>query len=137
MAEKMPSSVRVGARPINVRIRSYSSGLSPCSAASAGVTSGWLGSIDVGSAQGAIRLLGGAIEVLRKPLEEPAPIGGAQRRFHVIFRVRHHAEHVAACVDDTRNRVGGAVDVPFRCGGAVWRRVAEHHAAFALEPCNG
>src|SRR5260370_15704969 len=80
--------------------------------------------------------LGGSIEVLFKPLEKPAPIGRTQRRFHVILRMRHHAEHVAACVDDTRNRVGGAVEVPFRREGAVGRRVAEHHAALALEARN-
>src|SRR5262249_16513003 len=38
MAEKMPSSVKVGARPIKVRMRSYSSDLSPWAATRAGVT---------------------------------------------------------------------------------------------------
>src|SRR6202008_2919889 len=37
MAEKMPSSVSEGARPISVRRRSYSSGLSPGAATRAGV----------------------------------------------------------------------------------------------------
>ena len=36
MAEKMPSSVSVGSRPIRSRMRWYSSGFSPCSATSAG-----------------------------------------------------------------------------------------------------
>src|SRR5437764_14979550 len=35
MAEKMPSSVKLGARPISCRMRSYSSGLRPCAAMSA------------------------------------------------------------------------------------------------------
>src|ERR671934_1842352 len=50
IAEKMPSSVKVGVRPISLRRRSYSSGLRPCAATSAGVTLGswspgfwWLG----------------------------------------------------------------------------------------------
>src|SRR3954454_12451014 len=43
IAEKMPSSVNVGSRPISCRIRSYSSGLRPCSATSSGVISGSLG----------------------------------------------------------------------------------------------
>src|SRR5580765_7383172 len=43
IAEKMPSSVIDGSRPINFRIRSYSSGLSPCAATSSGVTLGSLG----------------------------------------------------------------------------------------------
>src|SRR4051794_5563109 len=43
IAEKMPSSVIDGARPISLRMRSYSSGLKPCSATSCGVTCGSLG----------------------------------------------------------------------------------------------
>src|SRR5580704_10961444 len=42
MAEKMPSSVNVGTRPMSLRMRSYSSGLSPCSATSSGVMAGSL-----------------------------------------------------------------------------------------------
>src|SRR5258705_1298226 len=40
MAEKMPSSVNVGARPISALRRSYSSGLRPWAATSAGVNLG-------------------------------------------------------------------------------------------------
>src|SRR6516165_10571173 len=40
IAEKMPSSVKVGVRPISLRSRSYSSGLRPCAATSAGVILG-------------------------------------------------------------------------------------------------
>src|SRR3984893_19493002 len=40
MAEKMPSSVKLGARPINCRVRSYSSGLRPWTATSAGLMRG-------------------------------------------------------------------------------------------------
>src|SRR6185437_9676886 len=43
IAEKIPSSVTLGSRPISLRMRSYSSGLSPCSATSSGVTLGSLG----------------------------------------------------------------------------------------------
>src|SRR5215470_2035606 len=42
MAEKMPSSVKLGVRPISFAIRSYSSPLRPCAATSAGVTLGSL-----------------------------------------------------------------------------------------------
>src|SRR4029077_20320790 len=42
IAEKMPSSVNVGTRPMSLRIRAYSSGLSPCSATSSGVMAGSL-----------------------------------------------------------------------------------------------
>src|SRR5215467_4761283 len=41
MAEKMPSSVKLGARPISLRMRSYSSGFRPCSATRQGVTAVW------------------------------------------------------------------------------------------------
>src|SRR5436190_22409009 len=40
IAEKMPSSVKLGVRPISLRRRSYSSGLRPCAATSAGVIFG-------------------------------------------------------------------------------------------------
>src|SRR5271167_3606364 len=40
IAEKMPSSVKVGVRPISATSRAYSSGLSPCSAMSSGVMAG-------------------------------------------------------------------------------------------------
>src|SRR6185312_101813 len=42
IAEKMPSSVKLGSRPISFRIRSYSSGLSPWLATSSGVIVGSL-----------------------------------------------------------------------------------------------
>ena len=37
IAEKMPSSVKLGSRPIRSRMRWYSSGFSPCAATSSGV----------------------------------------------------------------------------------------------------
>src|SRR3954453_13100447 len=40
ISEKMPSAGKVGVRPISARMRSYSSGFSPCEAASSGVISG-------------------------------------------------------------------------------------------------
>src|SRR5260370_11103025 len=40
IAEKMPSSVKLGVRPISLRRRSYSSGLRPWAATSAGVIFG-------------------------------------------------------------------------------------------------
>src|ERR1700752_2563760 len=45
MAEKMPSSVTLGSRPINLTMRAYSSGVSPCSATSCGVIFGSFGII--------------------------------------------------------------------------------------------
>src|ERR1700712_1239329 len=43
IAEKMPSSVKLGTRPISFRMRSYSSGLRPWDATSSGVILGSLG----------------------------------------------------------------------------------------------
>ncbi len=42
IAEKMPSSVKLGTRPISFRMRSYSSGFSPWAATSSGVICGSL-----------------------------------------------------------------------------------------------
>src|SRR5438270_1633169 len=42
IAEKMPSSVKLGVRPINFSMRAYSSGLRPWAATSAGVIAGVL-----------------------------------------------------------------------------------------------
>src|SRR3981081_2829466 len=41
IAEKIPSSVKLGTRPISLRIRSYSSGFRPWLATSSGVICGW------------------------------------------------------------------------------------------------
>src|SRR5689334_21886366 len=42
IVEKIPSSVKLGARPMSLRMRSYSSGFSPCAAINSGVTVGSL-----------------------------------------------------------------------------------------------
>src|SRR5262249_25577914 len=66
--------------------------------------------------------------------EQAASIGRADRGFHVVLRVWHHAEHITAVVENARDRVGRAVDVPFRIEAAVGRGVAEQYPALALEP---
>src|SRR5581483_8851742 len=55
MAEKMPSSVNVGSRPMSLTMRSYSSGLSPWAATSSGVIR-----MTVGAAFAALTRLAGA-----------------------------------------------------------------------------
>src|SRR5450759_5064910 len=126
IAEKMPSSVRLGSRPIRSSTRWYSSGLRPCSATSSGVI---FGELEI--------TLGRPVQHLDQAREQPAPVGDAERRFHVILRVRHHAEHVAALVDDAGDGVDGAVVVPVRIDHAIRRRIAEHHPPLAFQPCNG
>src|SRR5262247_2697006 len=49
IAEKMPSSVKLGARPISLRSRSYSSDLRPWAATSSGVMGGSLTAISEGA----------------------------------------------------------------------------------------
>ena len=39
---------------------------------------------------------------LDQPGEQAAAVGAADRGFDVVFRVRHHAEHVAPLVDECR-----------------------------------
>src|ERR1041384_5633880 len=77
IAEKMPSSVIVGSRPISCRMRSYSSGLRPCSATSSGVI---FGSLGITSASLRLR------EVRDQSGEQSAPIRAADRVLDVVLR---------------------------------------------------
>src|SRR5271154_6981104 len=52
IAEKIPSSVKLGTRPINFRMRSYSSGFSPWLATSSGVIWGSLIGLLLGRSKG-------------------------------------------------------------------------------------
>src|SRR4029078_8673182 len=63
-------------------------------------------------------------EMVQQSGEQPAPVGTTERRFDMVLRVRHHAQHVAAFVDDAGDGVHGAVVVPVRTDSAVARRVA-------------
>src|SRR5262245_58956718 len=44
--------------------------------------------------------LRGAFEMLGEPGEQAAAVGRANRGLHVVFRVRHHPEHVATVIED-------------------------------------
>src|SRR5580704_12625224 len=76
-------------------------------------------------------------ERANEPREETATVGTAHRGFDMVFRMRHHAEHVAALVDDAGDGVHGAVVVPVRVDHAVRRGVAEQHPALAFKPGDG
>src|SRR5436305_3529863 len=80
IAEKMPSSVIVGSRPISCRMRSYSSGLRPCSATSSGVM---VGSFGITSASCRLR------EMRDEAGEQPAPVGAADGILNVVLGVWH------------------------------------------------
>src|SRR5262249_3339812 len=75
--------------------------------------------------------------MLHEPREQPTPIGAADYSLHVVFRVRHHAEHIAGLADDAGDGVGRAVDVPAGRGRAVGRAIAEYHPALALDARDG
>ena len=51
--------------------------------------------------------------------------------------MRHHAEHIAALVDDAGDRIRRAVDVGLLVDDAVGRAVAIEHPPLAFEPLQG
>src|ERR1700734_3402752 len=73
IAEKIPSSVNVGTRPISLRMRSYSSGFRPWAATSSGVICGWL--VCIGRS-------GCPIKMGDEACEQAAPIGAAHDVFN-------------------------------------------------------
>ena len=61
--------------------------------------------------QAVVALLSRPLQMRDEAREQAAPVGAAHDVFDVIFRMRHHAEHVAALVDDAGDRLRRAVDV--------------------------
>src|SRR6478736_10554876 len=76
-------------------------------------------------------------KMLRQSGEQAAAVGRTDRRLDVILRMRHQAEHIAPLVQDARDRVGGAVDIPARIESAVGGGIAERDPAIALQPRDG
>src|SRR3954453_22150519 len=64
-------------------------------------------------------------------------VGAAHDVLDVIFRMRHHAEHIAALVDDAGDRLRRAVDVVGIADLAARRAIAIQHTSLALEAANG
>src|SRR5580704_19602477 len=84
IAEKIPSSVKLGARPISLTMRSYSSGLRPCWAISSGVMAGSLeitvGALGFTSLSHMERAKSRRqLEMVHKPREQAAAVGPAHR----------------------------------------------------------
>src|SRR5471030_1567057 len=75
IAEKIPSSVKLGTRPISLRMRSYSSGFRPWLATSSGVICGWLDCISAASP------LRRAFQMRHQACEQAAAVGAA----HDVF----------------------------------------------------
>ena len=65
--------------------------------------------------------------------EQTAPVGAAHGGFDVVLGMRHHAEHIAALVEDAGDRIGRTVDVPARINLALRRHVAIEHPPLGLE----
>src|SRR5712691_6058699 len=61
------------------------------------------------------------------------PVGPAKLRFGASLRVGHHAEHVAALVDDARDVVQGAVRVGAGHDATARIAIAKDHLAVLLE----
>src|SRR5437016_10639764 len=79
IAEKIPSSVKLGTRPISLRMRSYSSGFSPWLATSSGVIWGWFMGPLIGRSDGGEKAFFGAF--LSRP--ELCRDAGRDRRLHI------------------------------------------------------
>src|ERR1700710_1392250 len=126
IAEKIPSSVKLGTRPMSFKMRSYSSGLRPWLATSSGVICGWFMRLLCSSRR--------AFQMRDEAGEQAAAVGAAHDVFDVVFRMRHHAEHVAGPVDDAGDRVRGAIDIGVLVDCAFGGAVAIEYASFAFEP---
>src|SRR5215471_13734361 len=74
IAEKIPSSVKLGARPRSFRMRLYSSGLSPCSAINSGEMAG---SLEITAVSGWASASRRHLEMIDQPREQAAAVGPA------------------------------------------------------------
>src|ERR1700693_1202599 len=99
----MPSSVNVGVRPSIATSRSYSSLVIPCSATKAGVIAGSPG-------RGVTTDTSGR-HASENGLEQAHPVTRSDQGAASALRVRHHAEHVSAFVDDSGDVALGAVGI--------------------------
>src|SRR5438477_12514490 len=68
------------------------------------------------------------------PGEQATAVSAADDVLDVVFRMRHHPEHVAALIDDPGNRMRGPVDVGGLVDYALGGAVAIEHPSLALEP---
>src|SRR5690606_35374521 len=120
IAEKMPSSVKLGSRPIRSRMRWYSSGLRPCEAISSGVMGMSLRSVMVlseGSGGGAAACsarrpavyVGGNASACR-PFEERPDGGDAAGGAFGLHDEQRAAAEIAARHQQAARAAGDGVD---------------------------
>src|SRR6516225_6495053 len=140
MTEKMPSSVRLGVRPMIFWIRSYSSAESPCSAMTSGVIAG---SAAIGLPLGGLftpRLPSrdsDSREGLDDALEHGAAVGGAMQILDRILRMGHQPQDILGLVEDAGDGAGGPVGIGLGRQLAFGITVAEGDLAPLLEPIEG
>src|SRR5690242_8323169 len=125
MAEKMPSSTRVGVRPMILSRRSYSSGANPCSATICGVMAGSLGNLTGGLFSAAIVTKRYSPKGFDQAFEQGLAVGAAEHRFGGVLRVGHQAQHRLGLVEDAGDIVNRAVGVAGAVDRAIWRAIAE------------
>src|SRR5215213_2113997 len=73
-------------------------------------------------------------DALEDGFEETKPVGGAEQRIDRAFGVRHHAEHVAGLIYDTRDVTYRAVRIVRLFRLQLARRVAKDDLTLALQP---
>ena len=73
-----------------------------------------------------LQLLLVPLQRLQHRQENQPPVVIAQHIFRAALRMRHHAEHIALCVDDSRNVIQRAVRIRFRRYLAIRPAIAEH-----------
>src|SRR5258708_8977811 len=69
-----------------------------------------------------------------EPREQAAAVGAAHDVFDVVFRMRHHAEHVAALADNACDRMRRAVDIGGFVDPAVRAAITRKHPPLPLHP---
>src|SRR6185312_2921097 len=123
-----PSSVNVGVRPNMLQMRSNSDSVSPCSCTSAGVISGSPGRVRTS-------LMSGWYSIEQR-VKHAEAVGRTEHRIYGSLRVRHHAENIARCVDDSRDSVHRAVDVGLVIDVTARGTIPECDAPFPFQSRN-
>src|SRR5580698_7968949 len=108
----MPSSTKLGSRPISPRMRSYSASESPCSRTISGVIL-------------VMRLYSG--KGFDQALEQPAAVGAAKGLIHHPFGMGHQPQHIAFLAQN-------AGDVAGRTVGILALGITESDPVLAFQP---
>src|SRR5712692_5166956 len=132
MTEKIPSSVMLGARPMIFSTRSYSSGVSPCSAATRGVIAGST-AVGLFTPKPRTRQVPSR-QSFHDAFEHGPAVGRALQGFHRVFRMGHQAQDIFGVVEDARDVAGRAVRVGIICERAIGAAITKGDLAFVFQP---